>query len=130
MAKSSSAGRGSKTGPRTFHPTRWILRWGIRALALIILAGGGLVVLWGSVNPPTTLYMLSEGRRLGGVQHDWAPMERIAPVMARAAVAAEDANFCLHWGFDVTAIRAAIADGGNRGANDDGHDHHGPVTFH
>ena len=32
-------------------------------------------------------------------------------------VAAEDANFCEHWGFDIRAIRAAIAQGGNRGAS-------------
>jgi hypothetical protein len=44
-------------------------------------------------------------------------MERIAPVMARSAVAAEDANFCLHWGFDMAAIREAIDAGGTRGAS-------------
>jgi monofunctional biosynthetic peptidoglycan transglycosylase len=37
--------------------------------------------------------------------------------MARSVVAAEDANFCLHWGFDVDAIRDAIEDGGGRGAS-------------
>jgi len=44
-------------------------------------------------------------------------MEHIAPVMARSAVAAEDANFCNHWGFDVEAIKAALAEGGSRGAS-------------
>ena len=43
--------------------------------------------------------------------------DEIAPVMGRAAVAAEDANFCNHWGFDMIAIRAAIEEGGNRGAS-------------
>ena len=37
--------------------------------------------------------------------------------MARSAVAAEDANFCLHWGLDLTAIRAALDQGGTRGAS-------------
>jgi monofunctional biosynthetic peptidoglycan transglycosylase len=37
--------------------------------------------------------------------------------MARSVVAAEDANFCLHWGFDMGAIRAAIDEGSNRGAS-------------
>ena len=33
-------------------------------------------------------------------------------------MAAEDANFCLHWGFDVAAIRDAIDEGaGSRGAS-------------
>lgn len=35
-------------------------------------------------------------------------LEEIAPVAGRSAVAAEDANFCNHWGFDMTAIREAI----------------------
>jgi len=37
--------------------------------------------------------------------------------LPRALVAAEDANFCLHWGFDMGAIREAIAKGGRRGAS-------------
>ena len=37
--------------------------------------------------------------------------------MARSAVAAEDANFCQHWGFDVAAIKLAIAEGSERGAS-------------
>ena len=37
--------------------------------------------------------------------------------MARSVVAAEDANFCLHWGFDMAQLRAAIAEGGDRGAS-------------
>ncbi len=76
-----------------------------------------LVVAWGTVNPPTNLYMMSEKRRLGSIDHYWVPMEEITPVMARSAVAAEDANYCLHWGFDVAAIKDAIEDGGTRGAS-------------
>ncbi len=77
----------------------------------------GAVFLGRIVNPPTTIYMLGESRRLGGVDHEWVPMRMIAPVMARSVVAAEDANFCEHWGFDVKAIRMAIAEGSNRGAS-------------
>ena len=45
------------------------------------------------------------------------PIDSIAPVMARSVVAAEDANFCLHWGFDMAAIREALEDGAGRGAS-------------
>lgn len=77
-----------------------------------------IVGLFSVVDPPTTPYMFSESRRLpDGVRHDWVPMSEIAPVMARAAVAAEDADFCLHWGLDIDAIRAAIASGGRRGGS-------------
>ncbi len=87
---------------------------GVSAAFLIAVLG---VLLWAFVNPPTTWYMWQESRRLGGVDQEWVPMEEIAPVMARSAVAAEDANFCLHWGLDVEAIRTAIEAGGQRGAS-------------
>lgn len=69
------------------------------------------------VNPWTTPYMFSESRRLGDVAYEWVDFERIAPIMARVAVASEDANFCEHWGFDLVAIKQAIAAGGTRGAS-------------
>ena len=76
-----------------------------------------LILLFAFVTPPTNLYIWSEGRRLGGVDQISVDMADIAPVMARSVVAAEDSDFCLHWGFDMAAIRAAAADGGTRGAS-------------
>jgi len=66
---------------------------------------------------PATPYMIAERWRLGALAHEWVALRRVAPVMARAAVAAEDANFCLHWGFDMEAIRDAIDEGRGRGAS-------------
>lgn len=47
----------------------------------------------------------------------WVSIEDVSPHMARSVVAAEDANFCNHWGFDMVAIRAALNEGGGRGAS-------------
>ena len=102
---------------RPFRPVRWLMWQGVRAFSVLFLVAVVGTVLWGVLNPPTTWYMWQESRRLGGVDHEWVPMEEIAPVMARSAVAAEDANFCLHWGLDLQAIRTAIDQGGNRGAS-------------
>ena len=88
-----------------------------RGVFLSVLVLVGAVLLVRVVNPPTTIYMMAEARRLNGVDHEWVPMRMIAPVMARSVVAAEDANFCEHWGFDVRAIKLAIAEGSNRGAS-------------
>jgi monofunctional biosynthetic peptidoglycan transglycosylase len=52
--------------------------------------------------------MAAEAWRLGGVERDWRDLEEIAPVLARSVMAAEDARFCDHPGFDLDAIRAAI----------------------
>ncbi len=110
--------RKTKAKPRRhIRPVRFVLRWTLRLCLVGVMLVLSLIALFAFVNPPTTVYMLSEGRRLGGVEHEWVDMDRIAPVMARSVVAAEDANFCLHWGFDIKAIRAAIASGGNRGAS-------------
>jgi monofunctional biosynthetic peptidoglycan transglycosylase len=52
--------------------------------------------------------MASEWVRLGGIQRDWRGLEAISPDLARAVMAAEDANFCDHLGFDLKAIEKAI----------------------
>ena len=64
-----------------------------------------------------TPYMIAESWRQGGIDRDWVALEDMSPVMARSVVAAEDANFCLHWGFDMKAIRAALDEGAGRGAS-------------
>lgn len=94
-----------------------IRRWIARVLWGGLLAFALVLVLYTVVNPPVTHTIWSEWRRLGAVDRDWVPMEQIAPVMARSVVAAEDANFCLHWGFDMAAIRDALDEGAQRGAS-------------
>ncbi|MEP2891835.1 monofunctional biosynthetic peptidoglycan transglycosylase [Tateyamaria sp.] len=116
MAKRTTK-KTKKTPRRRFRPDRWIMRWTLRLVSVVFLLAVFLVVLWGVFNPPTTYYMMQESRRLGGVEQKWADMDQIAPVMPRAAVAAEDANFCNHWGLDIAAIRKALEDDSGRGAS-------------
>jgi monofunctional glycosyltransferase len=91
--------------------------WGKRISLGILGVYAALILLFSFLPVPTNIYILSESLRLGGVEKDWVSFDDIAPDMARAAVAAEDANFCLHWGFDMAAIREAISEGSNRGAS-------------
>lgn len=94
------------------------LRRQVRRVLLVALA---LVTAWvcayAILPVPTTPYILSERLRLGAIERDWVPMDEISIHLQRAAVAAEDANFCLHWGFDMDAIRDAIAEGAQRGGS-------------
>ncbi len=120
MAKKAARKPRGKTGKASKKKTsltsllrRWVTR-GVLAVVVLIV---GLVLLYSVVNPPITHTIWSEWRRLGKVERDWVPIEEINPIMARSVVAAEDANFCLHWGFDVDAIRDALENGGNRGAS-------------
>lgn len=103
-------------------PPRPPLRARIRA-ALVKGAAGiaglfaTLILLFSFLPPPINIYQLGEAWRLGGISKDWESWDDIAPVMARSVVAAEDANFCNHWGFDIEAIKDAVSDGSNRGAS-------------
>ncbi len=117
MAKPKKPVKPKKTAatPR-IGPVRRIMRGLSRGILAIAGLAVILTVLYAVVNPPTTPYMFGEARRVG-VTQEWVAMDEIAPVMARSAVAAEDANFCLHWGLDVKAIRAAMDDGSSRGAS-------------
>jgi monofunctional biosynthetic peptidoglycan transglycosylase len=126
VARSGSgrAGRAKKREPRggplrrlAAAALRPALRWLRRAALLFVGLVAFFVGLYAFVNPPGGLYQAAEARRLGGIERQWVPLEAVAPVAARAAVAAEDANFCLHWGLDLDAIRGALAEGGQRGAS-------------
>ncbi|MCO4843669.1 MAG: monofunctional biosynthetic peptidoglycan transglycosylase [Yoonia sp.] len=99
------------------RPVRFVMRWLLRGFAICVGIAVVLTLLFAVINPPTSIYMLSERSRLGPLDRDWVPIEDIASVMARSAVAAEDANFCLHWGLDLKAIEAALDAGANRGAS-------------
>lgn len=88
-----------------------------RALGAVLAFYFLLILLFSFVPPPGNLYQWQESWRLGGIERDWVPFDQIAPAMARSVVAAEDANFCLHWGFDIAQIREAIAHGQKRGAS-------------
>ena len=81
----------------------------IRLFVGFVLLSLVMVAIYRFVPPPVTLTMI--GDMVGGrsVTKDWMPLRRIDPDMARAAIAAEDGNFCRHHGFDFTAIQKALA---------------------
>ncbi|MEM9580855.1 MAG: monofunctional biosynthetic peptidoglycan transglycosylase [Pseudomonadota bacterium] len=95
----------------------FVRRWLVRGLIALMALAFIWILAYAFVNPTKSRYMRAEELRIGEIDHLWVAMEEIAPVMARSVVAAEDANFCEHWGFDMSAIRAAVDAGGNRGAS-------------
>lgn len=115
--RGSGTPRKGRAGAQPRNLPRRILRWagaGFLGAATVLLL---LIALFRFVNPPATPYMLAESWRLNGVRQDWVALSRLPAHVPGAIVAAEDANFCLHWGFDMAAIRAAIAEGAGRGAS-------------
>lgn len=87
---------------------RWLLRTAVRGIVWGGVLAGIWVAAYGVVNPPGGLYMLAERQRLGGIEHAWAGLDEISPWLVRSVVAAEDARFCDHGGFDFPAIAAAM----------------------
>lgn len=84
---------------------------GTLLLVLALIASAATVVVlvrW--VDPPITPYHVQERLRLGAIALQWRPLAAMSRNVPLAAVAAEDANFCNHWGFDIDGIRAALAD--------------------
>ncbi|HYG54107.1 MAG TPA: monofunctional biosynthetic peptidoglycan transglycosylase [Burkholderiales bacterium] len=75
----------------------------------------GHVVYWNWFEPSTTAFM--ERRRDAGIAitRYWVPYDRISRHLKRAVVAAEDARFLDHEGFDWEAIQKAMAKNERRG---------------
>jgi len=88
---------------------RWLRRWALRLFLMAVV----VILLLSIFNPPTTWTILREG----SPGRRWVQMDAISPHLARAVVAAEDANFCRHWGFDMAEIRKVVASGSARGAS-------------
>lgn len=56
---------------------------------------------------PLMVYRLAAGE---GMKYQWRPLEKIAPCLQQAVIAAEDQKFRSHFGFDFDQIDKAIAD--------------------
>lgn len=115
-AESADPGPTRRSAMR-WRPLRRLLIWlrwfALRVLFLML----ALVGIYAFVNPPTTWTIVTESRNHPIAPRAWVAIDDIAPVMRRSVVAAEDANFCLHWGFDMTEIRRVVASGSSRGAS-------------
>ncbi len=110
--------RTKKTEADTNLPLwRKVLHWVGRLLGGVVAFYVLLIVVFSFLPPPGNIYQWQESWRLGGIKRDWVSWKDISPDMARSVVAGEDANFCLHWGFDIAQIRDAIANGKQRGAS-------------
>lgn len=96
-------------------------RWSKRLLLVIVglflvwqLWLLGWVVFWGWFNPGSTRFMeirlaeLREKQPEARLQYQWVPYERISSHLKRAIIAAEDAKFVDHEGFDWDGIQKAM----------------------
>jgi monofunctional biosynthetic peptidoglycan transglycosylase len=80
------------------------------------------VLWWNTHNPAQTAFMqrrlelMRERQPKAALQQRWIAYERISPQLKRAVVAAEDAKFVGHEGFDWEAIQKALERNERKGA--------------
>ncbi len=95
---------------------RWSGRAALLILGLLLLYQGWIflhVVWWNFFNPSSSAFMeerlevLQEKHADAKLRYRWVPYDRISLNLKRALVAAEDANFMEHEGFDWEAIQVA-----------------------
>lgn len=94
--------------PRLLLRLLKLLFWFVVGSALLVL-----VLRW--VPPPGTALMVErkleswvDGQPID-LQRAWRPWAELPDDLKMAVIAAEDQQFAHHWGFDVDAIRAALA---------------------
>ncbi len=96
---------------------RWLLWYPLllAIIALVLVQFWFLVHVWYWVdhNPGITAFMQARLERMrekeprAAIRHEWVPYDRISVHLKRAIVAAEDARFLDHEGFDWEAIQKA-----------------------
>lgn len=99
---------------KTWWPDTWPER--LRAIGRYALyAIGGylafvlvLILLFRFVNPPGSMYMLTQLLTGTSIDKTWVPISSISPHLVRAVVVSEDGRFCEHSGIDTAAIKEAI----------------------
>jgi monofunctional biosynthetic peptidoglycan transglycosylase len=105
-------------------PRRLLLRVALVAVAALVLYEGAVftrILWWRTHNPADTAFMrarrdeLREKDPRATLTQVWVPYERISPHLKRAIVAAEDAKFLSHEGFDWEGIQQAYEKNTRRG---------------
>lgn len=92
---------------------RWLRR--LLLLPVLLVAFSVVQVLaLRFIDPPFSMVMVEHrvaawiaGDRDFRIRHEWRDLERIAPGLPLAVIAAEDQNFAVHRGFDFDAIERA-----------------------
>jgi monofunctional glycosyltransferase len=82
-------------------------RWLVRLLIVALIGPPLLVAIYRFVPPPVTILMLQRAGE-DGIRKEWRSLDDIDADLVHAVVAAEDARFCSHRGFDMEAIRKAM----------------------
>ncbi len=99
----------AEPGAKPKRKGRWIRRILIVFAMVTVVIPVALTAIYRFVPPPITLLMVQRMFEGKGLNKHWKSLKNITPALAQAVIAAEDAKFCEHHGFDIEAIEKAIA---------------------
>lgn len=88
---------------------RLIRRIALLLLVVCVLAPVTSTLLFKFVPPPVTILMIQRVFEGKGLDRRWMSLSKMSPALPNAVIAAEDAGFCGHWGFDFKAMEKAMA---------------------
>lgn len=100
--------RGRRTGRVTKRRPNWLARIAALVIGVVLVAPLAIVLLYRFVDPPLTLLMVQRAVQGEDIAHQARRYTEISPHLMRAVIAAEDAKFCSHRGFDLEAIDNAM----------------------
>ena len=103
------AGRGKSKGGFGRFVLRAFRALFVAGLIVFFIGPVVMVVVYRFVPPPITFLMVQRVVEGKGLDRTWKPLDQISPNLVRAVIAAEDARFCEHHGFDIDAIQKAMA---------------------
>lgn len=115
-AQTQTKGGARKRSPRRKISLRSVLRWLVIGVALVWALCALMLVAMRFVDPPTTAVHM-ERRLQAWIDHkpyheryEFVPLSQISPDLQHAVIAAEDARFYHHHGFDWHAMEIAAED--------------------
>ena len=94
---------------RSGSPAWRVLRAAVIALVALMALPYLLAPLYNFGHPVSTV-MLWRWITLQRVERDWVPLARVAPVLARSVIVAEDGRFCGHAGVDLQELQEVLAE--------------------
>ena len=113
MPQAQAAGQPSPAPPQARPRRRWLRRLLMLPLWLVLFTVLQVAALR-FVDPPFSSFMAirqlqawAEGDAGFRLAYDWRDLDRMAPSLPLALIAAEDQNFARHSGFDLEAIEQA-----------------------
>ncbi|MBP7653041.1 monofunctional biosynthetic peptidoglycan transglycosylase [Candidatus Dependentiae bacterium] len=118
MGNDNKTKKNAKSGKLNKNKYKVVLlktfKWLSIIISIIILFTFYQVISLNFVNPKKTNLMKirinesSENKKKIKIYHLWKPMNKISPHLVKSVIAAEDAHFYEHFGFDIKGIKNAV----------------------